>query len=101
METKLSRELRIDRSPALAELVRIAVIPKYRTPHEAGWLRNQFDGPVEFSGWSSFQVYLWAKERGVFDDWPNEARIRSLLAKIDASPACKLGGDNVCHYGCR
>ena len=100
-ETRLSRELPVDRSPELAELVRLAGIPKYRSPQEAGWLGSQFHGPFQRSGWSSFQVYLWAKERGVFDDWSNGDRVLALLAQIDASPAVRIGGDNVCHYGCR
>lgn len=100
-ETRLSRELAVDRSPELAELVRTAGIPKYRTPHEAGWLSHQFYGSFERSGWSSFQVYLWAKERETFDDWPNGDRVLSLLARIDASPASRIGGDNVCHYYCQ
>lgn len=99
--SRLSRELPVGDNAAFRELVRLARIPRYRTLHEAGWLSHQFQGPFERSGWSSFQVYLWAKERSNFDDWPNGDRILRLLAETDASPACRIGGDNVCHYGCR
>lgn len=99
-QTRLARRLPVTRDPALSELVRLAKIPPFRTAHEAGWLSSQFYEPPH-QGWSSYQVYLWAKERHVFDDWPNEGRIQALLKLIDASPAAKVGGDNVCHYGCQ
>ena len=97
----LARELPVEENELFSELLRIAKIPKYRTPHEAGWLSHQFHGPFERTGWSSFQVYLFAKERRVFDTWPNGERILALLTQIDGSPASRIGGDNVCHYGCR
>jgi len=97
----LSRELPVAENILLAELVRLAAIPMYQAAHEAGWLENQFHGPFTRTGWSSYQIYVWAKERRVFAGWPNEARILALLDSIEASPARKLGGKNVCHYGCR
>lgn len=100
-ETGLSRELAVGSDPDLAELIRRTGIPKYRTPHEAGWLASQFHGPFERTGWSSFQVYLWARERPVFDDCPNREALLALLRQIDSSPAAKIGGNGVCHYGCQ
>ena len=101
-QTCLARELPVESNLALAELVRLAGIPRYRTAHEGGWLNCQFYGPFTGTGWSSFQIYLWVKEHhGVVLDYPNGDRISSLLERIEASGMSSIGGGNVCHYGCQ
>ncbi len=87
----------------LAELVRLAKIEKYKTAHEAGWLNNQFYGEFSGTGYSSYQVYIWAKERriGVVPSWSNRKRLAALLKEIDHSGLAGVGGGGVYHYGCK
>ena len=101
--TRLARELPVGKNPVLAELVRLAKIEKYKTAHEAGWLNNQFYGKFSRTGYSSYQVYIWAKERRVWQQsWPNAKRLAALLKEIDRSGLAGVGaGDGVCHYGCK
>ena len=101
-ETKLARELGVQNDLALAELVRLGEIPKYTTAHQAGWLNNQFHGPFHQSGYCSYQVYIWAKERRVHlsGECPNAARLAELMARIEATGIHGVGGGSPCHYGC-
>ncbi len=103
--TRLSRELPVESNMMLAELVRLAEIPKYRTAHQAGWLNSQFHGKFNQVGWSSYQIYVWAKEHSseIFSDterFPNWKRIGTMLDTIDGSSFNGIGGKGVCHYGC-
>ncbi len=103
--TALSREIPVESNTLLAELVRLAEIPKYMTAHEGGWLNRQFLGEFDQTGWSSYQTYVWAKEHVpdfLSDDkrFPNWDRIGKLLHTIDGSSLNGIGGKGVCHYGC-
>ena len=102
-ESRLARELPVKENLMLAELVRIAKIPKYTTAHEAGWLNRQFHAKFRGSGRSSYQVYLWMRERGfpVWSKWPNADRVNRLLKRIGATGMATIGGGDVCHYACR
>lgn len=63
---------------------------------------RQFMGQFRWSSWSSYQVYLWAKEANqVVLEWPNSDRIARVLAEIDATGMSGVGGGGVCHYGCQ
>jgi hypothetical protein len=101
-QTRLARELPVAENPALGDLVRLAAIPAYTTAHEAGWLNRQFYGPFHQTGWSSYQIYLWAKEAGgVLLDFPNSERLAEVLRRIDASGLGGVGGGGGCHYDCQ
>lgn len=101
--TGLARELPTKTNLMISELVRLAGIPKFRTAHEGGWLNRQFDGQFDLTGWSSYQVYIWLKEKnfGEWMDYPDAERIASLLHLIDSSGMSGVGGAGVCHYGCQ
>lgn len=105
IHTKLARELPIQKNMMLSELVRIAEIPKYTSAHEAGWLNSQFNGTFTQTGWSSYQIYIWAKENmsrilNNSRQFPNWERIGKILKTIDNSSLNGVGGGGVCHYGC-
>lgn len=105
VHTKLARELPLDSNLMLAELVRLAGIDMYATAHEAGWLNKQFQGPFVQTGYSSYQIHIWAKEHWpeiMSDDkrFPNRQRIVAVLDAIDTSSRNGVGGGNPCHYGC-
>jgi len=99
--TGLARALPLEENMMLAELVRLAEIPKYTNAHEAGWLNNQFDDHFCWTGYSSYQIYIWAKEniRDVLS-YPNWRRIAEIMDAIDKSGRNGVGGGMVCHYGC-
>lgn len=104
--SQLARELPLQENMMLAELVRIAKMPRYTTAHEAGWLNRQFDGHFEGTGWSSYQIYIWAKENDRIylrggDQRKSKRSIGELLKVIDRSAMNGVGGGGVCHYGCR
>ncbi len=98
----LARELPVKENPLLAELIRIAEIPKYKTAHEAGWLNRQFHNRFEETGYSSYQIYIWYMEHisDVFD-FPNADRIHEITKKITKTGYQGVGGSGNCHYGCR
>jgi len=103
--TRLSRELPLEENMMLAELVRLAQFPPYTNAHEAGWLDEQFDNRFSGTGYSSYQIYIWAKEhyRDIVNDeqrYPNSNRILGVLDTIDKSARNGIGGGMVCHYGC-
>ena len=103
--SKLARELPTEANMMLSEFVRIGGIPKYTTAHEAGWLNSQFHGRFEQTGWSSYQIYVWVKERmpAILCDekrFPNLERIGALMETIENSPLNGVGGGGVCHYWC-
>jgi len=105
VHTRLSRELPLDANLMLAELVRLTGVTPYTSAHEAGWLNDQFHGEFTRTGYSSYQIYLWAKEhRGdILTDgerFPNGERIDTVLRTIDRSSLQGVGGGNVCHYDC-
>jgi hypothetical protein len=105
VHTRLSQELPLDTNPMLAELVRLTGIAPYANAHEAGWLNDQFHGEFTRTGYSSYQIYLWAKEhRGdILTDgerFSNGERIDQVLQAIDKSSLQGVGGGNVCHYDC-
>ncbi|NLZ05443.1 MAG: hypothetical protein GXY19_09750 [Phycisphaerae bacterium] len=105
VHTRLSRELPLDANVMLAELVRLTGITPYTSAHEAGWLNDQCFDEFTRTGYSSYQIYLWAKEhRGdILTDgerFPNGQRIDRVLQLIDASSLQGVGGGNVCHYDC-
>lgn len=101
--TGIGRELDVEHNSMLAELVRLLAIPRYKTAHEAGWLNSQFHGEFSGTGWSSYQIYVAANERG--HGWwgylPNADRLESLMTKIRLSGKANVGGYGVCHYGCK
>jgi hypothetical protein len=100
--TGLSRELPLKSDPALTELVRLARIAPYTRAHEAGWLESQFLGRFRGRGHSSYQVWAWSLERAsALRSGPNGARIERLLVAIRNTGRQGLGGEGVCHYGCR
>lgn len=94
-ESGMARALRTEDNAALRELVRLAGIPELRSAREGGWLESQFHSPRS-GGWSTYQIYLWARHRP--ERWTH--RMRDLLRTIDASGRCGVGGDGRCHYGC-
>jgi hypothetical protein len=104
--TRLARELPVESNMMLAELIRIADIPKYTSAHEAGWLNSQFYGKFNRAGWSSYQIYVWVKEHFssiLTDDsqhFPNAKQILDLIKIIDCSALNGVGGGGVCHYEC-
>lgn len=105
VHTGLARELPLDSNRMLAEWVRLAEIQKYTTAHEAGWLNSQFYDPFTQTGYSSYQIYIWAKEHWdqILSDnkrFPNRQRIIEVLKAIDTSSRNGLGGDGLCHYHC-
>ncbi len=101
--TRLARELPVEKNLMLSELVRLAEIPKYTTAHEAGWLNRQFQSKFDRSGYSSYQIYIWIKEQHYFkrQDYPNIDRLSQLEQVIDSSDLNAVGGSEVCHYFCR
>jgi hypothetical protein len=103
--TELARELPLESNLMLAELVRVTELAKYSSAHEAGWLNDQFYGEFDRTGYSSYQIYIWAKEhRGDIaleeERFPNARRINRVLEAIDNSSRNGVGGDGVCHYWC-
>ena len=100
--SRLSREMDPAGNPAIAELIRLAEIPKFRTAHEGGWLNRQFYGEFTRAGWSTYQVYLWAKEHASgCNEEPNAARLTDLIKQIEATGIHGVGGGGVCHYECQ
>ncbi|MCK5000710.1 MAG: hypothetical protein KAS23_14305 [Anaerohalosphaera sp.] len=101
-QTWLARELPVDDNILLAEFVRLAGIPKYKTANEAGWRDEQFYGKFNRSGYSSYQIYKWYLEsKDKVDLYPNAKRMHEIGDKILKTGMHGVGGhDDVCHYGC-
>ena len=98
----LARALPVDENLMLSELIRLTEIPKYKTAHEAGWLNNQFHGPFEETGHSSYQIYIWYLENwSSLSDMPNIERLGNIEEHIRETGMNGVGGGLVCHYGCR